>query len=69
MLIQAVHVRHEYVMFILSGGLCSNPIHVVDHVQHLCCLGIRPVGASILPVYGIALYLAFRSNWQYLSAG
>ena len=29
------------------------------HVQHLCCLGIRPVGASIFPVYGIALYLWF----------
>ena len=34
-------------------------MHLVDHVQHLCCLGIRPVGASIFPVYGIVPYLRF----------
>ena len=44
-------------------------MHLVDHVQHLCCMVIRPVGASIFPVYGIVLYLEFTSNLEYLSAG
>ena len=34
-------------------------MHLVDHVQHPCCLGSRPVCALVLRVYGIALYLWF----------
>ena len=37
-------------------------MHLVDHVQHLCCRVIRRVCALVLRVYGIALYLWFSAE-------
>ena len=41
-------------------------MHPVDHVQHLCCLVIRPICALVLRVYGIALYLWFSAEMYLL---
>ena len=41
-------------------------MHLVDHVQHLCCRVIRPVCALVVRVYGIALYLWFSAEMYLL---
>ena len=41
-------------------------MHLVDHVQHLCCRVIRLVCALVLRVYGIALYLWFSAEMYLL---
>ena len=56
-------------MPILSGILVGSQLSLLDHALYLSCRVTCTVGASIFPVYGIAPYLEFRSNLEYLSAG
>ena len=52
-----------------SDTSCGNQVHLVDHVPSLCGRVCFAAHASVLPVYGIAPYLEFRSNLEYMAAG
>ena len=61
-LIQAGHVSKALGVFTLSGLLCDSLLSMVDREQHLYCRLICTIGASLVRVYGIALYLEFPSS-------
>ena len=51
-----------------SGTSCGNQVHLVDHVPSLCYRVCFAAHASVLPVYGIALYLELAILYNVMGA-
>ena len=62
MLTQPGHAAQEKVMFSLSDIVCGHQLSTAYHALHLCYLVCVTAHASLVHVYGIALYLWFSAE-------